>query len=79
MSLKLMLLVTTFSAPTNFLSSLYLHLTQYAKLLSKHFEANFKHLLGMELATGVIFLVLLSVNNELFMSLLQVWAVKSNR
>ena len=32
------------------------------KLLSKHLEANLKHLLGMELANDVIFLVLLSVS-----------------
>ena len=34
---------------------------------SKHLDANFKHLLGMKLATDVIFLVLASVNNDLFM------------
>ena len=48
------------------LSSLSVHLTQCAKLLSKHLEANFKHLLRTELATDVIFLVLSSVNNDLF-------------
>ena len=47
------------------LSSLYVHFTQSAKLLSKHLEANFKHLLGMELVTDVIFLVLSSASNDL--------------
>ena len=47
------------------LSYLYVHLTQCAKILSKHLEANFKHLLGMELETDVIFLFLTSVNNDL--------------
>ena len=45
------------------MSSLYVHLTQCAKLLSKHHEANFKHSLGMELAAVAIFVVLSSVNN----------------
>ena len=65
--------MTTFSAPRIFcnklrtlLSSLYVYLTQCAKLLSKQLEANFKHLRGMELATDVIFLVLSSINNDLF-------------
>ena len=49
------------------------------KLLSKCLEANFKHLLQMELATDVIFLVLSSVNNDLSLYVfLQVWAVKSD-
>ena len=41
---------------------------QYAKrlVLSKHLEANFKRLLGLELATDVIFLVLSSVSNDSF-------------
>ena len=67
-----MLLVTTFNKPKMFcnkprtlLSSLYFHLTQCVKLLSKHLEANFKHLLGMELATDVVFLVLSSEKNDL--------------
>ena len=45
---------------------LYVHLTQCAELLSKHDKANFRHLLGMELKTDAIFLVLSSVNNDLF-------------
>ena len=49
------------------LSSLYVQLTQCVELLSKHLEANFKHLRGMELATDSIFLLLLSVNNDLFL------------
>ena len=67
-----MLLVTTFSKPKMYcnkprtvLSSLYFHLSQCVKLLSKHLEANFKHLLGMELVTDIIFLVLSSENNDL--------------
>ena len=36
------------------------------KLFSKHLEANFKCLLRMELESDVIFLVLSSVNNDLF-------------
>ena len=51
--------------PRTLLSSLYVHLTKCAKLHSKHLKANFKHLLVMELATDIIFLVLLSVNNDL--------------
>ena len=51
--------------PKTLLSSPYVHLTECAKLIFKHLEENFKHLLGMELATDVIFLVLLSVNNDL--------------
>ena len=47
------------------LSCLYLHLSQCAKLLSKHHEGNFTHLLGMGLVTDVVFLVLSSANNEL--------------
>ena len=48
------------------LSSLHVYLSDPAKLLSKHLKANFKRLPGMELAAYVIFLVLLSVNNDLF-------------
>ena len=44
-----------------FQNSLYGDLTQCAK----HLKTNFKHLLGMELAADLIFLVLLSVNNDL--------------
>ena len=47
------------------LSSLYVHLTQCSRLLSKHLESNFTYLFGMELAIDVIFLVLSSVNNDL--------------
>ena len=68
-----MLFVTTISTPKFFLnkprtllSSLYVHLIHCVKPLSKHLKANFKHLLGMELATDAIFLVLLPVNNDLF-------------
>ena len=32
---------------------------------SKHFEANFKNLFGMELVTDVVFFLLLSENNDL--------------
>ena len=35
---------------------LYVRLIHYVKLLSKHFEANFKYLRQMGLATEVIFL-----------------------
>ena len=42
-----------------------MHLIHCVKLLSKHLEANFKHLRGMGLATDVIYLVLLLVNNDL--------------
>ena len=41
-------------------------LTQCAKLLSNHLEANFKSLLRMEFATDVTFLVFLLVNNDSF-------------
>ena len=51
--------------PRMLLSSLYVYFTQFVKLLPKHIEANFKHLLGMELVTDVIFLVLSSANNDL--------------
>ena len=64
-----MLLVTTLSTPRNFrnkpgllLRFLYIHLIHFVKLLSKHLEANFKHLRRMGL---MIFLVLSSVNNDL--------------
>ena len=67
-----MLLVIIFNRPKMFcnkprtlLSSLYFHLTQCVKLLSKHLEANVKHLLGMELVTDVVFLFLSSENNDL--------------
>ena len=67
-----MLLVTTFSKPKRFcnkprtlLNSLCFHSTQCVKLFSKHLEANFKHLLGMELVTDVVFLVVSSENNDL--------------
>ena len=71
-----MLFVTTISTPRNFLNkprtllgSLYVHLIHCVKPLSKHLKANFKHLLGMELGTGVIFLVLSQVKNDLFISI----------
>ena len=64
-----MLLVTTFDKSKMFcnklrtlLSSLYFHLIQCVKLLSKHLEANFKHLFGMELVNDV---VLSSENNDI--------------
>ena len=67
-----MLLLTTFSKPKTFcnkartlLSSLYVNLTQCVKVLSKHLEANFKHLLGIELVTDPIFVALSSANNDL--------------
>ena len=44
---------------------LYVHLIHCVKLLSKHIDANFKHLRRMGLATDVIFLALSSVNNDL--------------
>ena len=61
-----MLLVTTFSTAITSLSSLYVHLTQCVKLLSKDIETNLKHLLRTELVTDVSFLVLSLVNNDLF-------------
>ena len=68
-----MLFVTTISTPRNFLNkprallgSHYVNLIHCVKPISKHLKANFKHLLGMELARDVIFLVLLPVNNDLF-------------
>ena len=45
---------------------MYVHSTQCVEVLSKYLEANFKHLLGIELAIDAIFLVLSSVNNDLF-------------
>ena len=51
--------------PRTLLSSLYVHLTQCVELLSKQLEQNFKHLLGMELITDVVFLVFSSENNGL--------------
>ena len=72
-----MLFVTTVSAVRIFcyksrtlLSCIYVHLIHCVKQISKHFKANFKHLLGMELETDVIILVLLSVNNYLFVYVL---------
>ena len=47
------------------LSFLYVYLIYCVKLLSKHLEANLKHLLEIEFAIDVIFLVLSSVNNDL--------------
>ena len=43
-----------------------MHLTRCAKPLSKQLQANFKHLILMELVTDIIFLGLSSVNNDLF-------------
>ena len=67
-----MLLVTSFRKPKIFcnkprtvLSSLYFYLVQCVKIHSKHLEANFKYLLGMELVIDVVFLVLSSENNDL--------------
>ena len=67
-----MLFLTVFKKPKNFcykprtlLSFLYLDFIQCAKLLSEHLEWNFNHLLGMELVTDVVFLVLSSANNGL--------------
>ena len=51
--------------PRTLLSYLYVYSIHCVKLLSKHLEANFEHLLGMEFAADVIFLVLSSVNNDL--------------
>ena len=51
--------------PRTLLSSLYVHFTKCTKLLSKHLGANCKHLLGMELVTDIIFLVVSSANNDL--------------
>ena len=51
--------------PRLLLRFLYVHLIHWVKLLSKHLEANFKHLHRMGLATDMIFLVLSSVNNDL--------------
>ena len=51
--------------PRTLLRFLYVFSIYCVKLLSKHVEANLKHLLGMEFANDVIFLVLLSVNNYL--------------
>ena len=44
---------------------LYVHLIHCVKLPPKNLEANFKHLSRMGLRNDVIFLVLLSVNNDL--------------
>ena len=52
------------------LSFLYVHLTYCAKLFFKHIETKIKHLLVMELGTDVTFLVLSSVNNNLFICVL---------
>ena len=51
--------------PRTLLRFLYVFSIYCVKLLSKHLEANLKHLLGMEFANDVIFLVLLSVNSYL--------------
>ena len=48
------------------MSSLYVNLIQCEELFSNHLEANFNHLLGMELTTEVIFLVLSSLDDDLF-------------
>ena len=63
MLLKYMLLVTASSKPKMFRNQPRT-ISICVKLLSKHLEANFKHLLGMELVTDVIFLVLSSENND---------------
>ena len=44
---------------------IYIYSIHCVKLLFKHLEAIFKHLLGIEFATDVIFLVLSSVSNDL--------------
>ena len=64
MLLKYMLLVTASSKPKMFRNQPRT-ISICVKLLSKHLEANFKHLLRMELVTDVIFLVLSSENNDL--------------
>ena len=51
--------------PGTLLSFLYVYSIHCVKLLSKHLEPSFKHLFGMEFATDMIFVVLLSVNNDL--------------
>ena len=68
-----MLLLTTFSTPKYLLEETEntpelsnVHLIHCVKLLSKHLEANFKHLVGMYLATDLFSLVFSSVNNHLF-------------
>ena len=48
------------------MSSLYVNLIQCEELFSNHLEANFNHLLGTELTTEVIFLVLSSLDDDLF-------------
>ena len=45
---------------------MYVHFTQCTKLLSKHLDAKFKNLLGMQFTTDIIFLVYLSIKNYLF-------------
>ena len=40
------------------------------KVISKHFNANFKRLLGIELTTNVIILVLSATNNDLLVYVL---------
>ena len=55
-----------FNKPRTLLSPLYVRLIHCVKPPSKHLKANFEHLLGMESATDVIFLVLSPVNNDLF-------------
>ena len=54
------------SKPRTLLSFIYVYLIPCVKLFSKHLEENFKSLLGMELTIDVIFLLLSSVNNDLF-------------
>ena len=48
-----------------FVTKLYVYSIHCVKLLSKHPEANFKHILGMQFAVDVIFVVLSSLNNDL--------------
>ena len=51
--------------PRTLLSFLYVYSIHCIKVLSKHLEANFKHLFGIQFATDVIFLVLSSANSDL--------------
>ena len=53
--------------PRTLQSFLYVYSIHCVKLLSKHPEANFKYILGMQFAVDVIFLVLSSLNNDLIM------------
>ena len=76
MLLKQVLFVTSFRTRRNFLlqtenaseHSICIF-TQFVKLFSKTLDVNFKHFLGMELATDVIFLVISQVDNYLFIYL----------